>query len=95
LLQNACQACTESEHECTQPTVAISTRVVDGRLAIHVTDNGPGIPLFSTKSFGVGLGLPLVRQIVEQHGGEITVDTALGEGTTAALGLPLTSPDHQ
>jgi signal transduction histidine kinase len=104
LLQNACQAFTESEHECTQPTVAISTRVVDGRLAIHVTDNGPGIPedirerifdpLFSTKSFGVGLGLPLVRQIVEQHGGEITVDTALGEGTTATLGLPLTSPDH-
>ncbi len=104
LLQNACQAFTESEHECTQPTVAISTRVVDGRLAIHVADNGPGIPedirerifepLFSTKSFGVGLGLPLVRQIVEQHGGEITVETALGEGTTATLGLPLSSPDH-
>ncbi len=100
LLQNAWQAFTESEHECTQATVAISTRVVDGSLALCVADNGPGIPedirerifdpLFSTKSFGVGLGLPLVRQIVEQHGGEIAVDTTLGEGTIITLTLPLT-----
>jgi signal transduction histidine kinase len=34
-----------------------------------------------------------VRQIVEQHGGRITVDTALGEGTTVTLGLPLTTAD--
>jgi signal transduction histidine kinase len=99
LLQNAWQALTESEHDCLQATVAISTRVVDGRLALAVADNGPGIPedirerifdpLFSTKSFGVGLGLPLVRQVVEQHGGDISVDTALDEGTTITLTLPL------
>ncbi len=99
LLENACQALTESEHDCTQATVALSASVIDGRLAISVTDNGPGIPedirerifdpLFSTKSFGVGLGLPLVRQVVEQHGGEIAVDTNLDEGTTVTLSLPL------
>jgi signal transduction histidine kinase len=99
LLQNAWQALTESEHECAEATVTISTRVVHGSLALCVTDNGPGIPedirerifepLFSTMSFGVGLGLPLVRQIVEQHGGEIVVDTALGQGTTVTLTLPL------
>ena len=102
VLQNAWQALTESEHDGDQATVAISTRVADGRLALGIADNGPGIPedirerifdpLFSTKSFGVGLGLPLVRQIVDQHGGEITVETALGEGTTITLMLPLGRP---
>ena len=101
VLQNAWQAFTESEYECAQPTVAITTRVEDGRLALRIADNGPGIPedirerifdpLFSTKSFGVGLGLPLVRQIVDQHGGEITVDTTLGEGTTITLMVPITA----
>jgi signal transduction histidine kinase len=99
LLENAWQALTESEHDRMQATVAISASVVDGRLAISVADNGPGIPedirerifdpLFSTKSFGVGLGLPLVRQVVEQHGGELSVDTTLDEGTTITLSLPL------
>jgi signal transduction histidine kinase len=103
VLQNAWQALTESEHDRDQATVAISTRVVDGRLALRIADNGPGIPedirdrifdpLFSTKSFGVGLGLPLVRQVIDQHGGEITVDTTLDEGTTITLFLPL--PDEQ
>ena len=99
VLQNAWQAFTESEYECAQPTVAISTRMEGGQLALRITDNGPGIPedirerifdpLFSTKSFGVGLGLPLVRQIVDQHGGEISVDTALGEGTTITITVPM------
>ena len=99
LLENASQALTESEHDSVQATVAISAHVEDGRLAITVADNGPGIPedirerifdpLFSTKSFGVGLGLPLVRQVVEQHGGELSVDTVLEQGTTVTLWLPL------
>lgn len=99
LLQNSWQACIEGEHDCPQATIAVATRVSDGMLELQVADNGPGIPedirerifdpLFSTKSFGVGLGLPLVRQIVEQHGGEIAVATALDEGTTITLTLPL------
>jgi len=64
-----------------------------------VRDTGPGIPpdvlpkvfdpLFSTKSFGTGLGLPTVKQIVEQHGGTIVLESTLGEFTRAVIRLPL------
>ncbi|MDH5218071.1 MAG: ATP-binding protein, partial [Gammaproteobacteria bacterium] len=46
-------------------------------------------PLFSTKGFGVGLGMPTVKQIMEQHGGGIDVESEEGKGTTITLWLPL------
>ena len=49
-------------------------------------------PLFSTKSFGVGLGMPLVRRILEEHGGHVTVETQAGKGTTVALLCRARSP---
>jgi len=65
---------------------------------ISIIDNGPGIPpdvlprifepLFTTKGFGVGLGLPTVRQIVEKHGGTIDVASAGADGTTVTIWLP-------
>jgi len=45
--------------------------------------------LFSTKSFGTGLGLAAVKQIVGQHGGAIDVDSELGHGTSITIRLPL------
>ncbi|MDH3474525.1 MAG: ATP-binding protein, partial [Rhodospirillales bacterium] len=63
---------------------------------------GPGIPaqdldrvfepLYSTKSFGVGLGLPLVRRITEQHDGDIEVESEPGRGTRFVIRLPLKEP---
>ena len=65
---------------------------------VAVIDTGPGIPehvlprifepLFTTKSFGVGLGLPTVRQIVEQHGGTLHVESAADAGTAFTVFLP-------
>jgi two-component system cell cycle sensor histidine kinase/response regulator CckA len=45
-------------------------------------------PRFTTKNFGVGLGLPTVRQIVELHGGMIDADSQPGEGAAFTIWLP-------
>jgi signal transduction histidine kinase len=76
-----------------------STQVVDGRLEIKISDTGCGIPdvimdrifepLFSTKGFGVGLGLPIVKGIMEQHGGGIEIASQVDTGTTVTLWLPI------
>jgi PAS domain S-box-containing protein len=65
---------------------------------IVVADTGGGIapdvlphvfdPLFSTKSFGTGLGLPTVRQVVEQHGGKVALTSVPGAGTEVEIRLP-------
>jgi signal transduction histidine kinase len=86
-----------------QPTdggeLAINARAEGDALVLSLTDNGCGMspevsarmfdPLFSTKAFGVGLGMPLVKRIVEEHGGRVTVQSELGEGTTVVMSLPL------
>ncbi len=66
---------------------------------IQVADTGCGIlesdisrifePLFSTRAHGTGLGLPLVREIVEEHGGTVDLSTEVGEGTCFVVRLPL------
>ena len=68
-------------------------------MEISVIDDGPGItpddkrnilePLFSTKPFGIGLGLPNVQKIVVNHGGELVIDSEPGNGTTVKILLPL------
>jgi signal transduction histidine kinase len=100
VLQNAHQAISlREDQDLGQGEVRVATRVIDGRFELAVTDNGAGIradardkiftPLFSTKAFGVGLGMPLVKRIVERHHGGIDVKSAWGEGTTVTLWLPL------
>ena len=93
LLNNACQAMPDSTGRLT-----VATGVEDGRVAVRVTDTGCGIaaeelerifePLYSTKSFGVGLGLPVIKQIVAGHGGSVEVQSQPGRGTTFTLWLP-------
>ncbi|TES86019.1 PAS domain S-box protein, partial [Candidatus Aerophobetes bacterium] len=66
---------------------------------IEVSDTGHGIsetdlrsifrPFYSTKSDGTGLGLSFCRHVVEEHGGEITVKSDLGKGSTFSVILPL------
>jgi signal transduction histidine kinase len=79
--------------------IVVRTRIAGARLEVEIADSGPGIPpnvferifepLFSTKGFGVGLGLPTVKQIMEHHGGGITLSSEPGQGTQAVIWLPL------
>jgi PAS domain S-box-containing protein len=65
---------------------------------VQVEDNGPGIPeeiqervfepFFTTKQEGTGLGLAVVRQIVEEHGGSVRCHSILGKGTSFRICLP-------
>jgi PAS domain S-box-containing protein len=79
--------------------LVVSSQVTGDRLEIGIGDTGYGIPdeimdrlfepLFSTKSFGVGLGLSIVKSIMEQHGGGIEISSQAGKGTTVTLWLPI------
>jgi signal transduction histidine kinase len=104
VVENAVQAM--KEHASPTHQLTIHTRVVKmetgSRLEIQVHDTGPGIPddvfpmlfepLFSTKSFGVGLGLPTVKNIMEQHCGGVEIhNRQAGPGTTVTLWLPISN----
>ncbi len=88
--------------EAGERRLAVATRTTGARVEIRVRDTGPGIdeatlakvfePLFSTKAFGVGLGMTVVKQIMEQHGGGIEIDSAAGRGTEVVLWRPLPEP---
>jgi len=66
---------------------------------IEISDNGPGIakenlsrifePFFTTRFGGTGLGLPMVNQVIEEHGGTIIPDSRVGKGTTFIINLPV------
>ena len=102
VIDNACQAfdgATTVGDGAAECQVAVATRHVGRRLEVSISDNGVGIspqvmarvfePLYSSKAFGVGLGLPLVRQIMEQHGGGVEITSEEGRGTEVVLWLPL------
>lgn len=94
LIDNAAQAIPE---DAAERRIAVTTALSGDQFELVVADTGSGIapdvlpkvfePLFSTKSFGTGLGLPMVKQIVEQHGGTIAIASELGKGTRVTIRL--------
>lgn len=97
--ENACQALAERQNkdgERFQPWIRVSTRHgAAGEIEIEIADNGDGMsetvlerifePLFSTRGFGVGLGMSLARQVMVQHGGDIRVVSQQGQGARVTL----------
>jgi two-component system, NtrC family, sensor histidine kinase HydH len=80
-------------------TVTVRTGVADSRMRIAIADTGQGMsddvvkdifkPFFTTKTRGSGLGLACVERVVREHGGDIAVQSQLGQGTEFVITLPL------
>ena len=94
LVRNAVEAAGE------RGTVEVAWRVEEDRLTVEVVDDGPGlartdnlwVPFFTTKPGGTGIGLVLSREIIENHGGAITLENRVGyRGCIARVSLPLAS----
>ncbi len=78
--------------------IRVTTGSEGGRPFVRIADNGRGIPrqdrkqifrlFFSTRKSGTGLGLPIVRKIVREHGGKIGIRSREGRGTTVTVSLP-------
>jgi len=79
--------------------LTITSKKTNGKLEITFTDTGRGMqkdilekiwtPLFTTKAKGMGLGLPICKRIVEAHGGDISVESIVGKGTTFTVTIPI------
>jgi nitrogen fixation/metabolism regulation signal transduction histidine kinase len=98
LIKNAIEAMEQTDNA----TIAISTTPCPARssmVCIQIQDNGPGIPdvlrdkLFepyvTNKEKGSGLGLAVVKKILEEHGGSISVESSPDHGTRFTLALPV------
>ena len=95
LVKNAIQAC----DEIPEPSVVVRVQKKKKKVCISVTDNGQGItqehidkifePKFTTKTSGMGLGLAMVKNIVQTYDGQIEVESSTPNGTSFRVWLPL------
>jgi signal transduction histidine kinase len=95
LFKNALEAMPEGGE------LAVTVEVQGDYLVVAISDTGSGItpedlqnlftPFFTTKQEGTGLGLTIVRGLISQHQGDISIDSQVGRGTTCTIRLPMVS----
>lgn len=100
VVRNACDALRESG-EAKPRRIELALRRRGEEALVEVRDTGPGIeaqriaslfePFVTTKPKGMGLGLPICREIVEGHGGRVEIRSTVGRGTTVTLAFPMRS----
>lgn len=89
----------EAMKEGYQGKVNISTKIIKNKYYLIIEDNGIGMnkevlnnikkPFYTTKKRGSGLGVSLIYEIVEAHGGKIEYDSSYGKGTKVTIQLPI------
>jgi len=94
LVKNAIQAISEDR----KPRIIVNVSAKENNVIITVTDNGVGVseaikekvfePKFTTKTSGMGLGLAMVKSIVETYEGTITFETEKDKGTRFIVSFP-------
>lgn len=96
IFKNACEAMTPGGHLHIQ----VSQHRAGKGLEVQILIKNDGVPIpadlvdkvfepfFTTKRSGIGLGLPTVKKIMEEHGGSIAIGSAPGEGTSVTIRLP-------
>jgi PAS domain S-box-containing protein len=99
LLQNAQDALGDTP----QPSITLRSAVSDGAISFSVTDNGCGFPehlmkrafepYVTTKTKGTGLGLVIVKKIIEEHGGSAAISNVEPRGARVLITLPAAQPD--
>jgi two-component system, NtrC family, sensor kinase len=101
IILNAAEAMTQGGLLTIRSSLDAGTRLIN----LSFADTGPGIaeeqrerifdPFFTTKEHGTGLGLSISYGIIEQHGGTISVESAVGKGTTFTIQLPVTTAEQE
>jgi len=99
LVKNAIQSLPENQ---VVKSILVTVNTEEDAVVIRVKDNGIGIeaeniahifePKFTTKTSGMGLGLGIIKNIIENYKGTITFESSLGVGTIFTVSLPLTKP---
>lgn len=99
LIQNAVEATTHSE------SVVIRSFCIQENIVVEIEDSGHGfdnatrkkvfMPFHTTKDEHNGLGLSIAKQIIDQHGGTLQIQSELGKGTCARINLPVNTQDAE
>jgi PAS domain S-box-containing protein len=95
VLANVMKNALEATERQPAPRVDVRLYARDGRAVIEVRDNGVGmqpadrekvfLPFFTTKPAGTGLGMAIVKKLMDLHGGEVEIESAPGQGTAVRL----------